>query len=185
MTEGVWETPLGKVTIDRDLANKIYRSSNIIDIDEEAHLHEHSLEVQLPFLQYLYQQKVKIVPLCLMMQDLETSREVGDAIARSIKNSNTVIIASTDMSHYEPHETAVRKDRKAIEAILAMQDEELHRIIRSENISMCGYGAVTALIRAASILDTYNTTLLSYHTSGEVTEDYHAVVGYASIKLSK
>ncbi|MEM4246403.1 MAG: AmmeMemoRadiSam system protein B, partial [Candidatus Bathyarchaeia archaeon] len=185
MTEGEWETPLGRVAVDTRLAEKILTSSSIIDVDEEAHRYEHSLEVQIPFLQYLYQDRARIVPICLMMQDLETSVEVGEAVARAAGQADTVIIASTDMSHYEPQEEAQKKDSKAIEAILSLQEERLHTVIRSENVTMCGYGPVTALMRAARLCGFGQAELLSYRTSGDVTGDYGAVVGYASIKFSK
>ena len=184
MTEGAWETPLGRVEIDSELAAKIQKASAIIDTDEEAHRHEHSLEVQLPFLQYLYQNSVKIVPICLMMQDLATAAEVGDAIAKAATPS-TVIVASTDMTHYEPHDAAQTKDRKAIDAILALDEEKLYRLIRSENITMCGYGPVTALMRTAKLSQVTEGTLLSYHTSGDITHELDAVVGYAAIQFAR
>jgi len=184
MTEGAWETPLGRVEIDSELAAKIQKASAIIDTDEEAHRHEHSLEVQLPFLQYLYQNSVKIVPICLMMQDLATAAEVGDAIAKAATPS-TVIVASTDMTHYEPHAAAQTKDRKAIDAILALDDARLQETVESKGITMCGHGPVASTIVASKILGAKSARFLGYSTSGDITGDQGAVVGYLAASFHK
>ena len=102
MKEGVWRTPLGDVEIDTETADRILKESQIIDADETAHAYEHSIELQLPFLQYLYGSGFKFVPICFMMQDLESSREVGKATAKALSGKNALVIASTDMTHYEP-----------------------------------------------------------------------------------
>ncbi len=185
LADGAWETPLGVSSIDTETAKKIQQQTKIIDIDESAHRLEHSIEVQLPFIQYVYGLGVKIVPICMMMQDLTTSIEVGEAIADAISRSNTVVIASSDMTHYENHEAASKKDRLVIEAVLDLDEESLQKVVESQNISMCGYGPVTAAIRAAKLLGARNASLLSYKTSGDVTGDTSAVVGYASISITK
>jgi len=185
MHEGVWRTPLGDVEIDSQIANEILRESNIIDVDDGAHLYEHSIEVQLPFLQYLFNAKFKFVPICFLMQDLTSSREVGHAVARVLKNRNALVIASTDMTHYEPHERAKRNDMMAIEAVKKMDEGQFYSIIEEHGISACGYGPVAALITAAKELGAKKAELLSYQTSGDVTGDYSAVVGYASISFKK
>ncbi|MFH0897516.1 MAG: AmmeMemoRadiSam system protein B, partial [Candidatus Bathyarchaeota archaeon] len=109
MVEGVWRTPLGDVEVDTELAKDIQQSSELIDIDENAHRFEHSIEVQLPFLQYVYGTTFKLVPICMMMQDLQTSCDVGESAAKAASGRNVLIIASTDMSHYEPHKIAEAK----------------------------------------------------------------------------
>ena len=180
MNEGVWRTPLGDIEIDYETASKILRCSEIIDIDETAHKYEHSIEVQLPFLQYLYGSEFRFVPIAFLMQDLETSREVGKALAKALEGRNAVIIASTDLSHYEPHEQALRKDKLVLNAIEKMNEEELHSVIESYRISACGYGPVTALIVASKFLGVKKAEILCYRTSGDVVGDYSSVVGYAS-----
>jgi len=185
MGEGAWETPLGVVEIDGELAQAIFKASDIIDVDEIAHLREHSIEVQLPFLQYLYGSEFRFVPICMGLQDLETSRAVGRVIAEASKGKDVVIIASTDFSHYEPQSRAEQNDRRVIEAILNLDEEEVQRAVRRYGVSMCGYGPVSAAITAAKELGASSAELLAYHTSGDVTGDYSAVVGYASLKLTR
>jgi len=185
MSEGVWRTPLGDAEIDTETANKIMRGSDIIDLDDSAHTLEHSIEVQLPFLQYLYNAAFKFVPICFMMQDLDSSREVGRAAATALKNRNALIIASSDMTHYEPQKIAEKKDRLAIEAIEKMDEEQFYSVLEDNGITACGYGPIIALIAAAKMLDVRNAKLLKYATSGNVTGDFSAVVGYASIAFSR
>jgi len=185
MIEGAWETPLGVSSIDIETARKIQKETEIIDIDESAHRLEHSIEVQLPFLQYVYGVDVKFVPICMMMQDLTTSREVGEALSSALAGLNAVVIASSDMTHYESQAAASKKDRLAIESILSLDEESLQRVVESASISMCGYGPVTAAITAVKLLGARNASLLSYRTSGDVTGDTSAVVGYASILINK
>jgi len=185
MNEGIWRTPFGDVEIDYQTASKILRASEVIDIDDTAHRFEHSIEVQLPFLQYLYGSEFKFVPIAFLMQDLESSREVGRALAKALEGKNAVIIASTDMTHYEPHEQAVRKDKLALSAVEKLNEEEFYSIIESYNISACGYGPVAALITAAKLLGVKKAEILCYKTSGDVTGDYSSVVGYASACFTK
>jgi len=185
MTEGRWQTPLGESSIDSDIANLICEHSSIIDVDDDAHAFEHSIEVQLPFLQYVYRPEIRFVPICMMMQDLRTSVEVGEAIAKATGGRDVVIIASSDMTHYEPQKSAEKKDRTAIDSILKLDEKELQDVVESKNISMCGYGAVSSAIRCAKTLGASKANLLNYKTSGDITGDYDAVVGYASIAISK
>ena len=185
MNEGIWRTPLGDIEIDYQTASKILRASEVIDIDDTAHRFEHSIEVQLPFLQYLYGSEFKFVPIAFLMQDLESSREVGKALAKALEGKNAVIIASTDMTHYEPHEQAVRKDKLALSAVEKLNEEEFYSIIESYNISACGYGPVAALITAAKLLGVKKAEILCYKTSGDITGDYSSVVGYASACFTK
>ncbi len=185
MNEGVWRTPLGDVEIDTETADKILQESQIIDVDEMAHAYEHSIELQLPFLQYLYGSGFKFVPICFMMQDLESSREVGNATAKALKGKNALVIASTDMTHYEPQERAEQKDRMALEAAIKMDEEQYYSIIESQAISSCGYGPTIAAITATKELGAKKAKLLCYRTSGDITGDYSGVVGYASIAFMK
>ena len=185
MAEGRWQTPLGESVIDSDIANLIRQHSSIVDVDDDAHAFEHSIEVQLPFLQYVYRREIRFVPICMMMQDLRTSVEVGEAIAKAIEGRDAVIIASSDMTHYEPQKSAEKKDSAVIESILKLDEKELQDVVESRNISMCGYGPVSSAIRCAKILGATKANLLNYKTSGDITGDYDAVVGYASVAISK
>jgi len=184
-SEGVWRTPLGDVEIDTLTAKQIVDESRIVDVDDSAHTFEHSIEVQLPFLQYLYGSAFKFVPICFLMQDLESSREVGRAVAKALSGKNSLIIASTDMTHYEPHEQAQRKDKMAIDAVAKMDEELYYSTVESQNISTCGYGPTVAVITAAKLLGAKRAQLLCYKTSGDVISDFSSVVGYASMSFTK
>ncbi|MCX8170556.1 MAG: AmmeMemoRadiSam system protein B [Candidatus Bathyarchaeota archaeon] len=188
MDQGVWRTPLGDVEVDSELAREILRQSDIIDVDDLAHTYEHSIEVQLPFLQYIYGLaglSFKFVPICFLMQDLETGREVGRAVARALQNRNAVIIASTDWTHYEPHKQAYEKDMEAIKAVIQLNEDLFYSILESRNVTACGYSPVVALISAAKEIGAKRAEILSYKTSGDITGDKSAVVGYASIMISR
>jgi AmmeMemoRadiSam system protein B len=185
MNEGAWRTPLGDVEVDTETADKILQASSIVDVDDRAHVYEHSIELQLPFLQYLYGSGFKFVPICFMMQDLESSREVGKATARALEGKNGLVIASSDMTHYEPQERAEKKDRMAIDAALELDEERYYNTVESYGISTCGYGPVIAALTAAKELGAKKAELLSYGTSGDVLGDRSAVVGYASIAFIK
>jgi MEMO1 family protein len=185
MNEGVWRTPLGDVKIDAETANQIVGASGIIDVDDRAHAYEHSIELQLPFLQYLYGSGFRFVPVCFGMQDLVSSREVGEAVAEALKGKNGLVIASSDLTHYEPQERAEKKDMLAVDAALAMDEEEYYRVVESYGISTCGYGPTMAVIVASKALGAKRSELLCYKTSGDVLGDRSAVVGYTSITFMK
>jgi len=185
MNEGAWRTPLGNVEIDTQTANQILSESRIIDADERAHAYEHSIELQLPFLQYLYGSAFKFVPICFLMQDLESSREIGQAVAKALSGKNALVIASTDMTHYEPQERAEKKDKMAINAAIKMDEEQYYSAVESYGISTCGYGPTIAAMAAAKALNAKKAQLLCYKTSGDITGDFSAVVGYASIAFTK
>jgi hypothetical protein len=183
MGKGTWRTPLGDLTIDEQLADIIYEKAKIVERDLDAHIFEHSIEVQLPFLQYLYGSDFKFIPICMKLQDLRRSRILGKGIAEATKGRNVVIIASTDFTHYEPHSQANQKDKLAIDAILKLDEEKLQSIIRAKAITICGPGPFMTAIVAAKELGAKKTKLLSYTTSGEITGDYSAVVGYSAIAI--
>jgi len=183
MTEGSWETPLGQLPIDSTLAKKIQKAASIIDINEEAHAFEHSIEVQLPFIQFLYGNRAKFVPICMMMQDLQTSREIAKAIVEQSKEGDIFIVASSDFTHYEPHEIANRKDKTAIDAITRLDDVALNELGETSKVTMCGYGPITVLMAAGKLLGGVKAELLTHKTSGDATGDKSAVVGYTSLVL--
>ncbi len=175
-----WSTPLGEVEIDKKLAQKLL--GTVIKADETAHIHEHSIEVQLPWLQYLYK-KVKIVPITMLAQDLETARSVGKAISQA--GDNSIIIASTDFTHYEPHSVAMEKDSLVIESIVALDEEELYKRCERLGCTMCGYGPVASAIVAAKEMRGKKASLLKYATSGDTSGDFSRVVGYGSIVIRR
>lgn len=181
--EGAWRTPLGVVDVDEKLAREIFTQSNIIDYDETAHRREHSIEVQIPFLQFIFGE-FKIVPICMGYQDLKTSIEIGEAIYEAIKDLNAIIVASSDLSHQESQESANRKDHLVIDAIEAMDEERLHKIVKEYRITTCGYGPVTSALVVSKKLHALKAKLLAYYTSGDIIGDYKAVVGYAAAKMT-
>lgn len=185
MTEGEWSTPLGDVPIDADLAREIVESSDIVDVEVEAHRKEHSIEVQLPFLQFIYPRRFKFVPICMMLQDLQTSIELGEAIAKSAEKHRAIVLASSDWTHYEPQAEAQSKDRQAIEEALRMDEKRFQEVIEEQSVSACGYGPVTAMIHAAKLRGSKNGRLLSYQTSGDTAGDNSSVVGYAAASFEK
>jgi len=182
MTQGTWKTPLGEVEIDSELGRQILATSSHLEEDNLAHQYEHSIEVQLPFLQY-FKKDIRFVPIILAYSSGAVYKEVGRELAKTIKdlNKEVVIIASSDMTHYEPQESAQRKDNKAIEAILDLNEDELLERVDELNISMCGYAPAVSLISAARELGATGAELVRYQTSGDTTGDYSSVVGYAGI----
>lgn len=185
MTEGEWSTPFGDVPIDTELAREIVDGSDLVDVEEEAHRKEHSIEVQLPFLQFIYPRRFKFVPICMMLQDLRTSIEVGEAVAKAAEKHGAMVVASSDWTHYEPQTEAESKDRKAIEAALDMDEKKFQETIEDLAVSACGYGPVTAMIHATKLQGGKGGKLLSYQTSGDTSGDKNSVVGYAAASFEK
>lgn len=184
MTSGTWETPLGAMPIDTPLAKGILAAAPQLRDDSLAHVREHSIEVQLPFMQCVGGASA-FVPIALFAHDYAVCREVGLAIAGAIRATGrrAVVAASTDMSHYVSRSEAAAKDRKAIDAMLALDPEMLHRVVRHEGISMCGFHAATAALIAATTLGATSAELVAYTDSGEVTGDTSEVVAYAGIVI--
>jgi AmmeMemoRadiSam system protein B len=173
------------VEVDVETANQIVQETRIVDVDDTAHRFEHSIEVQLPFLQYLYGSEFKFVPICFQMQDLSSAVEVGQALTKVLANKNAVVIASSDMTHYEPQVTASAKDKAALKAVEAMDEKRFYSIIEAQNITACGYGPIATVITAAKGLGVKEAKLLCYKSSGDVTGDYSSVVGYAAVSFKK
>jgi len=196
MCEGGWETPLGTVSIDESLASTILAKSPRIREDSAAHLREHSLEVQLPFIQY-FKDSCKIVPIQMLDIRLNTCLEVGRAIAEAIKtryqNSGVkeqeasdlgvLIVASSDMSHYERAAVAKENDFKAIDNILNLDPNGLYQTVKTYGITMCGCGPAVVMLEAANQLGATKAELIKYTNSGDVSGDYERVVGYAGIVI--
>ena len=182
MAEGAWQTPLGVVKIDSVLAKKILAGSKYLEADEEAHLYEHSLEVELPLFQY-FKSDFEMVPIAFLSDDFQALCAVGREVAVALMEikDRAMIVASSDMTHYESHAEAFRKDHEAIKAILELDEEKLFQRVKSLKISMCGYAPAIAMISAAKALGAKSAKLINYQTSGDVTGDMESVVGYAGI----
>lgn len=183
--EGIWRMPFGDVLIDSNLAKEILMNSKFLAADSFAHQREHSIEVQIPFLQY-FDKKFQIVPITMSHYHpdenfLEVCGDIGSAIAAGIQKTNerVVIIASSDLTHYEPQSAAEKKDKIALDAILELNPEKLFKKIRELGISMCGFGPTASMLYACKNLGAKNSELIRYMTSGDATKDYGAVVGYA------
>ncbi len=184
VSEGAWQTPLGTSPIDHVLAQKIARACPLLREDAVAHSAEHSLEVQLPFLQRL-SPLFSFVPIVIGPVRYEDLEILGHALAEVVRQENepVLIVASSDMNHYESDAVTRVKDRKAIECLLALDPRALFDTVRDENISMCGYGAAVAMLTAARDLGATHAELLRYATSGEVNGDLQEVVGYAGMVI--
>ena len=182
MSSGKWRTPLGNVEIDVELAKKLVSTSKYLREDEEAQRLEHSIEVQLPFLQY-FKKDFKFVPIVMTLSNIEAHRQIGKEIARVIKDTKraAIVMVSSDMTHYESHESAKHKDEQAIRAMLDLNEYELANRIERLNITMCGIAPALSLIAAMKEMDGTRTELVKYQTSGDTTGDFDSVVGYAGI----
>lgn len=184
MAKGEWEMPLGKLKIDEQLAKKLLGSSFLFTDDTEAHLMEHSLEVQTPFI-YTLNGKTKIVPVTVMEADYGECVEMGHAIAETIKayGKKVLIIVSSDMNHYESDGITREKDKLAIEKVLRLDPHGLLQITALEDITMCGVTPAVIALEAAKRLGATGGTLVKYATSGEASGDFNQVVGYAGIVI--
>jgi hypothetical protein len=184
MSSGEWLTPLGRVPVDSALARLLRRSCHLLMEDAEAHEDEHSLEVQLPFLQRSVGE-FKFVPIAIGVGGYSGLESLGHSIAQAVGPAAPVmIIASSDMNHYEPDSLTREKDRKAIDKILALDPPGLYEVLRHDDISMCGYGPTIAMLTAAKDLGAQRAELIKYATSADTSGDRGAVVGYAGIVVS-
>ncbi len=201
MANTAWQTPLGEVAADPEMAGRLLHRFPLLREDSAAHRGEHAIEVHLPFLQAQQsklQSKLKIVPIAVGTSDFDVLRGLGEALAQVVaalqeqervkeqeehqgREERVLIIASSDMNHYESDAITRVKDRKAIERALAMDARGLWEVVMNENISMCGFGPAIVMLTAAKLLGATSATLVKYATSGEVSGDYDAVVGYAGI----
>ena len=185
MSQGSWRTPLGEVPVDAELAEAIRARSPLIREDPGGHAAEHSLEVQLPFLQCL-KEAFSMVPVCVSSSagydDLES---LASAVAGAIMESGreALLVSSTDMSHYVSQEAARGLDGLAIDRMLALDPRGLFDVVGEKNISMCGYQPTTAVLLAAKALGARKAELVLYRTSGDASGDYDRVVGYAGLRI--
>jgi MEMO1 family protein len=179
---GTWETPLGEVPIDRAFATALMHQCPLLEEDSSAHRNEHAAEVELPFLQSL-QPILKFVPIAVGTSRFEALDQLGSAIADVIAAhpSPVLIVASSDMNHYESDAITRVKDNSAIEPILRVSARGLHETVTRENISMCGLGPAVAMLTATKKLGATSAELVKYATSGDISGDRDLVVGYAGI----
>jgi hypothetical protein len=180
--EGAWRTPFGDAAIDTGLADALMSKTNLLAEDSRAHAREHSLEVQLPFLQRLLGDEFTFVPICLGAHRLDYAEEIGRAIADVLQDQKDVgILASSDLNHYEDQQSTLRKDQLAIDQVLARNPRELWRVVDEYDVSMCGFIPTTTMLFAANALGASDARLIKHATSGDINRDYSHVVGYASI----
>jgi hypothetical protein len=181
---GVFETPLGPVTVDQPLARALLEACPLVAVDHLAHRDEHAVEVELPFLKFLAP-ATRIVPLVLAWDDWESSRALGEALARVVRASAepVLLLASSDLSHFEPANAAELKDAQALAAVQQLDGEELLRRCHREGITMCGRAPVAAVLAAARALGASRADVVDYRHSGWVTGDESSVVGYAGVVI--
>lgn len=177
-----WETPLGVVENDKELGKLIQKNSRIVDFDEVAHEGEHSIEVQLPFLQFLYK-KPKVVPICVGLGDYEVADDIGRAIIKASQaaGKETLIIASSDFTHFEDAQSAKEKDGIALKAIEKLDARLFLNEVRMNDISICGYAPIMVAMIYSKLAGGKEAKVLKYANSGDVTRDYHEVVAYCSV----
>lgn len=182
MEKGEWETPLGDININEELAKLIVEESSLVRVDETAHMWEHSIEVQIPFIQF-FNPNATFVPVCIQKTTYEQLARFGEEMAEAIKRfgKEVLIVASSDMSHYIPKDEAERKDWMAIEQIESLKPRELYDVVEREDISMCGIAPVVSTLSASIKIGAKRGKVVSYATSGDITGDYSEVVGYAGI----
>ncbi|OAA28026.1 dioxygenase [Kosmotoga arenicorallina S304] len=176
---GEWSTPLGTLKIDEEFTNALVNSMEYLSFDTSAHLYEHSLEVQLPFLQYLFGDDFKIVTITMMDQRYEVSKRLAESIRGLMNEAGTLIIASSDLNHYEDHETTLKKDNFLIEHITKLDAKGLYEEATAKRISACGLGAISTVMMLFG-----NVSVEKHATSGETSGDYSHTVGYLSAVLT-
>lgn len=182
--EGEWVTPLGRAAVDSELSDALLSRFPKAAIDGRAHLREHSLEVQLPFLQYL-KGEISFLPICIREFRYDLLQELAHVLAEIIRTSKreTLLIASSDMTHFENAESASKKDNLAIKQIELLNPRGLYDTVHQYDISMCGYLPVTVAALATNELGATRARLLKYANSGDITRDYSQVVGYAGMVI--
>ncbi len=185
MSAGAWQTPLGLIYIDSGLAAALKNAFPHLTEDWQAHLNEHAIEVELPFLQVRHGKDLTFVPIVLGTSDFEVLSGLGSAIAHVLATESDpiLIIASSDMNHYESDEVTRIKDHRAIDKILALDGRGLFDVAKKEHISMCGLGPTVSMMTAVTQMHAARADLAAYATSAEISGDYSRVVGYAGILL--
>jgi AmmeMemoRadiSam system protein B len=186
MSEGAWQTPLGDVPIDSELASALKQRFPALQEDSAAHRAEHAAEVELPFL-LLRQRELSFVPIALGTGQFDTLEQLGKAVAEVIarqiegQRGPVLIVASSDMNHYESDTVTRAKDHRAIERILTLDPRGLFEVVTQQNISMCGFGPAVVMLTAVRELGAKSAELVKYATSGDISGDRNMVVGYAGV----
>ncbi len=181
--DGEWETPLGRIRVESDAAEELARLAGIVSFDPGAHRLEHSLEVQLPFLQKIYGNSVPFLPISLLFQDMETAKTVSAAITKIVRGKKAVLVASSDLTHYEPARRAKEKDLALIQQILKMNLEGFYSTLERLRVTACGFGAIAAVMETAKSLGLGKAELLEYASSGDTSGDNLQVVGYGALRF--
>jgi MEMO1 family protein len=182
MVEGAWELPTGEVALETELAQLILDRCDFLKDDASAHRHEHSLEVQLPLLQH-FRPDFKLVPISLGRMSYPECERLGRALADAVEEfgRDALVIASSDMTHFESAESARKKDQLALERVLALDPRGLYEVVTSNRISMCGFIPATVMLVYAKARGAKSADQIDYRNSGDVTGDYSEVVAYASV----
>ena len=181
--EGEWETPLGKMKVDSEAAKELVSLEEIVAFDPGAHRLEHSLEVQLPFLQRIYGDSVSFLPISLIFQDIDTARALSAALSKLLKGRRAVLVASSDLTHYEAADVAKRKDMALLRCVLKGDLEGFYSTLERLNVTSCGFGAIATVMEASRSLGLSKPELLKYATSGDTTGDNLQVVGYGALRF--
>ena len=181
--EGDWETPLGRVHVDARAASQLADVTGLVTFDPQAHRLEHSLEVQLPFLQRIYGDSVPLLPLSLVFQDIETAKALASGLAKVLGGRRAVLVASSDLTHYEPADQARTKDSALIRQVLGMDLEGFYSTLEELGVTACGFGAIATVMETARALGLTKAELLKYASSGDTTGDNLQVVGYGALRF--
>ncbi len=180
-----WVTPLGSVKVNHEFIDKLMEINSLVSKSDSSHVKEHSIEVQLPFLQYILEEPFQIVPIAMKNQSYDASMVLGETVGKLIQKENVVVLASSDFTHFETHERAKNKDSKVLDAIEKMDAKSMYDIKFKLNVTMCGYGPIAATIETAKKTDRVKSKILNYATSGDVSGDRSQVVGYGSAMFYK
>ncbi|NWF95523.1 MAG: AmmeMemoRadiSam system protein B [Candidatus Thorarchaeota archaeon] len=178
--EDDWETPLGVAKYDREIGTEIIRRSDLAKSDCIAHSNEHSIEVQIPFLQYIFGPEVGFVPICISDQSYRVCESIGNTVADIAEENDILVIASSDFTHFESADAAKRKDNQAMEYLEMMDPKGFLDFVQGHRISICGAGPIAAALVFAKRREATSFNVLKYTSSGEVTKDYHSVVAYTA-----
>ncbi len=181
---GEWETPLGRMRVDSEAARRLAGLDELVSFDPDAHRLEHSLEVQLPFLQKIYGDSIPMLPISLLFQDIDTAKALSVALAKLVHGRRVVLVASSDLTHYEPAEVARKKDTALIQQMLKMDLEGFYSTLESLNVTACGFGAIATVMETARALGLERAELLRYASSGDTSGDNLQVVGYGALRFA-
>ncbi len=181
---GTWRTPLGDVEVDEEVVDGLARECSLVEKDQDAHLDEHAAEVQLPFVQY-FNARARIAVMVISSQNIADLKDIGKGLSRVLQKlrPNALVVASSDMTHYESQAMVNKKDKAAIEEVLSLNEDNLYNKVCSMRITMCGIFPTIAMLVCSKERGAKKAELVRYETSGDVSGDYSRVVGYAGIMI--